>query len=41
MINIKISEDHPFDETGLSYITVTELSNGILVDVSRQANTIK
>ena len=37
--NIKISEDHPFDETGLSYITVTELSNGILVDVSRQANT--
>lgn len=37
--NIKISQNKKFDETGLSYIMVTERIDGILVDVTRSANT--
>lgn len=35
--NIKISETNQFDETGFSYIMVTERINGILTDVTNKA----
>lgn len=35
--NIKISEANQFDETGFSYIMVTERINGVLTDVTNKA----
>ncbi len=35
--NIKISETKQFDETGFSYIMVTERINGVLTDVTKKA----
>ncbi len=35
--NIKISEKNQFDETGFSYIMVTERINGVLTDVTNKA----
>lgn len=35
--NIKISETNQFDETGFSYIMVTERINGVLTDVTNKA----
>lgn len=35
--NIKISEKNPLDETGTTYVMVTEREDGLLVDVTKQA----